>query len=120
MCAVLYHVNDIVILFVCIYNPCDLFVNSLHYIYVISPIEALLAKYSPDYFVGGGDMNTDFSRQNSSHTKTLSSFCRKQDLDYVGRQNSTVEYTYESEMNNVRSIIDHFIISEILIDSVVK
>ena len=32
----------------------------------------------------------------------------------------TVEYTYESEMNNVRSYIDHFIISQILIDSVDK
>ena len=95
-------------------------IYSSDYIYVISSIEALLTKYSPDYFVGGGDMNTDFSRQNSSHTKTLSSFCRMQNLDYVGRQNSTIEYTYESEMNNVRSYIDHFIISEILIDSVVK
>ena len=68
ICAVLYHVNDISILFVCIYTPCDLFGNSSDYIYVISTIEALLAKYSSNYFVGEGDMNTDFSSENSSHT----------------------------------------------------
>ena len=68
----------------------------------------------------GGDVNTDYSRQNSSHTKKKSSFCRKQDLDYVGGQNPTDECTHESEMNNARSNIDHSIISEILIDIVVK
>ena len=50
ICVVMYHVNDISI--VCIYMLCDLFANSLDYIYVISSIEALLAKYSLDYFVG--------------------------------------------------------------------
>ena len=65
-------------------------------------------------------MNTDFTRQNSTHTKTLQSFCRSYNLEHIGLKFPTIDFTFESEMNNTRSLIDHFIISDILIEDVVK
>ena len=74
ICVVLHTINDIYIILICIYTPCDLAINSMDYIYDISSIVPLLTKYIPDYIACDGDMNTDFAWQYSTHTKTLPNF----------------------------------------------
>ena len=100
LCAILYSTDLFNILFICIYMPCDLASNIDEFMYVLSNIEALRAKYIPSYVVCGGDLNTDMCRSNSVHTQTLGSFCHDNNMECVVSQGFTLSYTFESVLNN--------------------
>ena len=66
--------------------------------------------YLPDHFIYGGDWNADLSRFHSQHTIALSQFCVEEHLIHVYSINKSVDYTYLTDINCSKSLIDHFFI----------
>ena len=65
-----------------------------------------------------GDWNTDLTRKTSLFTKSLVRFCDSEGLTCVNFVSNVQQFTYVSDMNGSKSTIDHFIISNILLNSV--
>ncbi|ELT96286.1 hypothetical protein CAPTEDRAFT_185528 [Capitella teleta] len=62
---------------------------------------------------GWGDFNTEMGRLRSAHTGFLTEFCSASGLNMCINHNvSSVDYTYENNCLEARSVIDHFILSE--------
>lgn len=60
----------------------------------------------------GGDLNTDFSRNNSLHTKDLLEYMHENTMtSWLNAGKCDVDYTCENRSNGARSLIDHFILS---------
>ena len=69
----------------------------------------------------GGDFNTDLSRSNSAHTRCLNSVCQHESMQCVRMlQICGVDYTYQSLINGQQSCLDHFVISQNMISSVIN
>ena len=64
-----------------------------------------------------GDWNTDLTRKTSLFTKSLVRFCDS-GLTCVNFVSNVQQFTYVSDMNGSKSTIDHFIISNSLLNSV--
>ena len=109
-------------LFFNVYMPCDGNNNQYDPVFndVLHDINLLINQYSDiDHIIIGGDLNTDVSRLGSSHTTTLHEFCNRESLFMcVNHAVANIDYTYESSLG-ARSTVDHFIVSDNLIDSVV-
>ena len=61
----------------------------------------------------GGDFNTDISRSNYLHTKSLMRFVQIEHMILLDDlPNNSVDYTFESKIDQTRSTIDHFIVSD--------
>ena len=75
ICAVLCDFKSYSVLIASVYMPCDDHSTINEYNFVLSCIEAAEQKYKPTYVIVGGDYNTDLSRVNSLHTKSLHAFC---------------------------------------------
>ena len=104
--------NDFSILFVAVYMPGDMLINIDEFNFVLSSIHALQQLYLPDHVIYGGVWNADFSRSHSQHTIALQ-FCVEAHLIHVlfCSRKKSVEYTYLSDINCSKSLIDHFFIS---------
>lgn len=64
-------------------------------------------------------MNTDLSRNQSLHTKSLLAFAKRESLiPAIHHECSNVDYTFESKASGERSLLDHFIVSENLVGSI--
>ena len=72
--------------------------------------------YTPHYIICGRDWNTDFTRKTSLLTKSLVSFCDYEGLTCVNLVSNAQQFTYVSDMNGSKSLIDHFIISDNLLN----
>ena len=106
-----------------VYMPCDSRSpdNQLtEFTNILCEIDAIISMNNcPEFVILGGDLNTDLSRVNSSHTKTLIDFCSTNDLKFcVSTSLSSVTFTYENESSGVRSLIDHFVVSDNLFDEI--
>ena len=116
ICACMLNLtNDNNFLLINVYMPCDSRgANDIVYNDVLSEISELIACHSTvNQVIIGGDFNTDIRRQNSCNTKALLEFCELECLKLcIQSNNSLVDYTYESNINNSNSIIDHFIVSD--------
>ena len=67
----------------------------------------------------GGDFNTDFRRTTSLHTNTLKLFLETEVMKSgLAHVMSDVDYTYLSKINNVRSIVDHFLLTDNLFNTI--
>ena len=114
-CAVTYDTGDIIILIVCVYMPCDDWRpdgNVIEYIDILNEISTLSNGVKADCICIGGDFNTDFSRH-THQTNSLNSFIVDNDMFCCSFSNiSDVQYTYRSKINNTRTLIDHFLVSE--------
>ena len=114
-CAVTYDTGDIIILIVCVYMPCDDWRpdgNVIEYIDMLNEISTLSNGVKADCVCIGGDFNTDFSRH-THQTNSLNSFIVDNDMFCCSFSNiSDVQYTYRSKINNTRTLIDHFLVSE--------
>ena len=73
------------------------------------------------YVVLGGDFNTDMSRTGSLHTNALMSYVNDEGLAFCAQSHiSDIKYTHESDVHNTCSTIDHFIVSDNLLDSITE
>ena len=96
--------------------PNDINSNIYEYNEVLSAIHMLQSLYTPHYIICGGDWNTDFTRKTSLLTKSLVSFCDYEGLTCVNLVSNAQQFTYVSDMNGSKSLIDHFIISDNLLN----
>ena len=116
-CAVTVHIDEGILLLVCVYMPCDdrrPNNNLLEYIQVLNDIEVVCNMVDANFVCigGGGGLNTDLTR-GSYQTKELVKFVDYQSLcPCVNDHCSNVVYTYCSRGIGATSLIDHFIISE--------
>ncbi len=118
MCAVTVEIHGTRILLICAYMPCD---DNRHYHNIIDFNIALndiktICNSLNVHVILGGDFNTDLRR--SSYFTTAFNEYINDELMYPCIKNdcSTVQCTYYGKGSNVRSLIDHFVISEILQD----
>ena len=96
--------------------PCDVFDYINDYIEVLAVITNYCAIHNVHYFMTGGDLNTEFTRRNSSNTIALSQFMADECLKLcLFTDLSTVSYTFTSTVST-HSLIDHFIVTEGLSD----
>ena len=104
-----------------VYMPCD-GEDSEAYSDVLSSIQSVLLSYDDvSYVIVGGDFNTDFSRTSSYHTMLLRNFCNEHSLiPCVETECSDVNFTYMSDINNALSVLDHFIVSESFVSSLMS
>ena len=105
------------------YMPCDSrsLENQLtEFTNILCEIDALMSMNNcPDFVILGGDLNTDLSRVSSPQTKSLIDFCAANDLKFCASTSlSSVNFTYENESSGARSLIDHFVVSDNLLDEV--
>ncbi len=96
-----------------VYMPVDTdsdMANVAEYCALLDEINAISVKLATDHILVGGDFNTDVSRQRSLHTLNLKEYTDKHAfVNGLSYKEQLVEYTYESKVNQSRSIIDHFI-----------
>ncbi len=66
--------------------------------------------------IAGRDFNTDLERRQSLHTKETESICH--DFDFINCAHNSVDFNYESNIDDSQSLYDHFIMSRSLSTSV--
>ena len=122
ICAIKLMCNGKSILLCSIYMPCDTTYdddNMQSYISVFNDILHNHVCNKVDHIIIGGDLNTDLKRTTSLHTKHLLNVCDKESLKCAAsHSNFNIDYTYESTINHIKSVIDHFIVSRDIYDSI--
>ena len=99
--------------------PCDSNVDMTHHYEfsnILCDIMVLSQTHNIDNLVIAGDLNTDLSRANSVHTQMIEEFMVNNCLKICSL--GTIDYSYESKINGLRSHLDHFIVSENICDLV--
>ena len=94
--------------------PCDVndVMNISEYDDVLNTISMMCTKHNAEYICIAGDMNTDFSRAESFHTKSLLQFIRNEQLYLpLYHEKCAIDYTYSNTCTNSFSTIDHFFVS---------
>jgi len=82
----------------------------------LSVIEDLVNVHTDCHVMIGGDFSVDFSRTRL-HTALFKSFCENLNISsFVHHSASNIDYTYNFNMERF-STIDHFLVSNLLIDS---
>ena len=118
VCSVLSKYDTTTIIFICVYMPNDINSNIYEYNEVLSSIHMHQSLYNPNFIICGGDWNTDLTRKTSLFTKSLVRFCDSEGLTCVNFVSNVQQVTYVCDMNGSKSTIDHFIISNSLLNSV--
>ncbi len=112
--ALSIRLNDIVLLLICVYMPCDS--GSKHqenpeYVDTLNAIELICEKSEYDAVIYCGDWNTCLSRDNAQ-TKCLMDFCYRNNLKVCWENdNSTIDDTYVNFELNHASCIDYCVMS---------
>ena len=89
--------------------------NLNEYDNILTEISMICTQNNAEYICIADDMNTDLSRINSWHTKSLLQFIENEDLHIpLYRADSNVDSTYHSSSVNAFSIIDHIFVSKSL------
>ena len=120
VCAVKIEIAHIIILLACVYLPVDTkfdHANLSEYIEALCCVSSLACKHGIEHVILGGDMNTDMRRHESLHTESLVKFMTDETLvEPVNR----IDFTFESMSTGDRSHIDHFLVSENLLNRVIN
>ena len=98
---------------------CDVItVDSLEeYEDVLNEVSIIITNNNALYVCMAGDLNTDFRRASSWHTKSFNSFIQHECLTCGSDfSNSEVDDSYCNIANNSFSTLDHFILSKSLFD----
>ena len=107
--------NDVSYLLFNAYMPCESRDrDSNDFFHVLLEIRSVIDRF-PDVnnVIIGGDLNTDLGRTGSSYADSLRDFCAENHLRLcIEHPRSCVDYTYRNEFTQVNSTIDHFIVSE--------
>ena len=98
-----------------IYLPCDNVHNEGNlctYQDVLNEVKFLMFSHNRISHVVACDLNTDVSRQHSSHTIALQEFCEYESLQmWVIDKPFNIDYTNENVATGVCSTINHFMVS---------
>lgn len=116
--AILIELSSNKILLVNFYMPIDTrydHQNSAVYDEALAAAASLAHIHDVNFTIYGGDFNTDFQRHESLHSISLNSFIQ---TETIFEPASSIDYTFESMASGVRSFLDHFIVSENLLDKV--
>lgn len=99
--------------------PCDTnYGNADAYLDVLSELSQVAEQFASSEIIIGGDFNTDLSRARSLNTDALLAFIENEGLKAGLRYSlSRVDYTFESKANGERSLIDHFVMSDNVFES---
>ena len=113
--------NNIVMLAINVYMPCDSRSTNESFttlIDTIDEIQNIIIANACDCIIIGGDLNCDFGRS-TPHVKSIRDFVNVNDL-FCGNDHviADVPYTFESKGSGVRSTIDHFIMNKDLFGSI--
>ena len=104
LCGLLFTQDNVTMLIMNVYMPCDKNNNDPEYIDVLNMMSQLCYKYNPNHVVIGGDFNVEFNR-NSANTRSLFTSIDLPDAD--------VPYTFINyDSCRPTSRIDHFLLSE--------
>ena len=94
LCGLLFTQDNVTMLIMNVYMPCDKNNNDPEYIDVLNIMSQLCYKYNPNHVVVGGDFNVDFSR-NSANTRSLQDFITDFSLfTSIDLPDSDVPYTF--------------------------
>ena len=94
--------------------------NLVEYCDVLNEVKHICNREATQYFILGGDMNTDMSR-NTPQTRTLCSFVEDEDLHLCIKSDcADVLFTFCSKSNGSKSSIDHLIVSQNLCEYINK
>ena len=119
LCAVNLHVDCISLYLFCVDMPCDCTEseNLNEFDNILSEISLLCIKYNAEYVCIAGDLNTDFTRTSSWHTKSMNAFIENENLYAALKHVKTnVDYTYFNDYNSTCSVIDYMFVSHNLSD----
>ena len=112
VCAVTVEAENINLVLITVYMPCDDNTDEHFTIYgdVLYEISKIIDLYEGYDIIIGGDFNVDFSRKESLNLNILNQFISDEQLlcttiPYIGNN-----WTFENSRGN-RSLIDHFIVS---------
>ena len=123
LCMVNIKLRNTNILLCTLYMPCDTTYdmdNINIYDNILREISSRATSLNIDNIICGGDFNTDTTRVKSLHTKSLLSFIQEEHFDLlINSPFYAIDHTFESKSNHVRSTIDHFMVSDNLVQSVV-
>ena len=109
--------DNYTVLFTCFHMPCDSSNKCDSLNSAFDAFQTLRARHGPNYVICGGDSNVQLSRLYSNQTIMFETLCTAEDLISAHTIGNQVEYTYCSDFNiDVRTTIDHFVISTNLSD----
>ena len=118
--AIILKCVDVELLLINVYMPCDSGNTYSEYREVLDCVCTIINSYDVDMIIFGGDFNCDFKRSSPNMT-LLSNFIDTEDLTNANNScNSDIKCTYVNHFNGSCSTIDHFFVSENLVDCVVK
>ena len=122
LCAVkIYMDNNISLLVVNVYLPCDSYYRDAQYektVDILNLISSIIHEQNCDLTMIAGDLNTQFLR-NTPHVRAVKSFLDnnhlRSGLEHVLAE---VDYTYQSFSNNSKSLIDHICVCDNLFGNI--
>ena len=101
LCIVKVTIDDMCLLICSLYMPCDTEYdqdNISIFNDVLIDLNTVAVSNDIDYIICGGDFNTDLSRINSLHTKSLLSFVREENLSLLDESLlCNIDFTFESK-----------------------
>ena len=122
LCALSLHMSHIILHLFSVYMPCDIpnDSNIAEYHSILSEISTCM-KQNAEHICITGDMNTELTRQNSWHTNSIKRSVTDERLYFAHEHpTSNIEYSYFNTTYNTFTIIDNFIVTKHLYDSIVK
>ena len=121
LCVVLIKSNNLNIILCNVYMPVNDNSQESFDVYgdVLYELLTIIDLYRGHDLIIGGDFNVDFNKNETRNSRLLKQFIDEEALNCVSLQCSNTEYTFENTVGN-RSFIDHFIVSESLINCYVN
>ncbi len=122
VCGVTIEINTYKLLLMSVYMPYEASTNNLQeYNDILNVMSQVMNEHSVNNVIIGGDFNTDLKRAQSSNSKSLCSFINNETLyTCLYLPFASVDYTYNSKINNSRHTLDHFIVSHNMLPSICK
>ena len=119
LCAVTIMMNNVSFLLCNVYMPTGTSGSSMEeYRSVLNEIKSIFLNSNCVYVIIGGDFNTDFSKT-GVNVNLLKMFVEAENLKaVVNHEVNQIQFTYESKSNMSKSLIDHFLINDSLLQHV--
>lgn len=117
--ACLCNLNCGQVLLINVYLPCD-GDDITHFVDELISIEAIIeSQANVTRVIIGGDLNTDFSRTQSAHGQHISELCNRMGLTLTHQNpRARLDFSYYNDFNHASSLIDHFVVSENIANSI--